>query len=77
MADKTFKELVEQLQGYLNEIAVLPKTELGRFRILKNRAARVLNRIKREYPEEKNFHMEGPAFNKPTDEGMMHTPDKE
>jgi len=48
-------QLVKQLQGYLDQISVLPKDQLERFLILKKRAKRVLNRLKKEYPELQSF----------------------
>lgn len=82
MAKKTSGELLQQLQDLLNEIAVTPKDQLERFLYLKKRSTRVLNRLKREYPDLKSFPMQGPAFSSLRREGqdpaqgVMGTPDK-
>lgn len=50
MKDKNLDKLLEQLQFYLDSIATLPPDQLARFLHLKKRAARVIRRIKRDYP---------------------------
>ena len=45
------KELLLQLQGFLNEIASTGPDQQARFLYLKKRAARVLRRLKADYPE--------------------------